>query len=84
MLCFTKHTHFETHTHTHTHTHTQIHTQAQTHTGTNAHTGIHKGTHTPECTMVPSSERMINPQQSGMECVTRTGWILEGQGKCKR
>ena len=27
----------------------------------------------PVCTMVPCSLRRIMPQQSGMECVTRTG-----------
>jgi len=30
--------------------------------------------------MVPSSDLMIKPQQSGMECVTRTGCTLHSPG----
>eukprot|EP00967_Tisochrysis_lutea_P069482 scaffold91354_cov19-Tisochrysis_lutea.AAC.1 len=40
-------------------------------------------THIPECTMVPSSERMMRPQQSGMEWVTRTGSTLQSRKKAR-
>ena len=41
-------------------------------------TGFSSIFQSPVCTIVPCSERKINPQQSGMECVTRIASISNG------
>ena len=44
-------------------------------------TGFSSIFQSPVCTTVPAAHRKINPQQSGMECVTRTASISNGPAR---